>query len=178
MRNPLVYTHTALKNFSCEENNQKRYVILKRRRGPTTQLYYESDLVYNVATKMMWKKNSKVHGNQRGKGRVPIQKPRRDLTMPSWISQILLYPKKLSMCWIKDLNVRLCVAKELHSCPTLCDPMDYCPPGSSVHGILHTRLLEWVAVPSSGGSPQPSNWTHVLYVFCTDRQVLFHQCHG
>ena len=35
---------------------------------------------------------------------------------------------------------------------TLCDPMDYSPPGSSVHGILQTRILEWVALPFSRGS--------------------------
>ena len=34
---------------------------------------------------------------------------------------------------------------------TLCDPMDCNPPGSSVHGILQARILEWVAMPSSGG---------------------------
>ena len=43
-------------------------------------------------------------------------------------------------------------SKLLQSCPTLCDPMDYGPPGSSVHGILQARILEWVAMPSSGGS--------------------------
>ena len=37
-------------------------------------------------------------------------------------------------------------------CLTLCDPMDYNPPGSSVHGILQFRILEWVSMPSSGGS--------------------------
>ena len=35
------------------------------------------------------------------------------------------------------------------SCPTLCEPMDCSPPGSSVHEILQTRILEWVAVPFS-----------------------------
>ena len=34
------------------------------------------------------------------------------------------------------------------SCPTLCDPMDSSPPGSSVHGILQARILEWVAISS------------------------------
>ena len=34
------------------------------------------------------------------------------------------------------------------SCPTLCDPMDYSPPGSSVHGILQARVLEWGAITS------------------------------
>ena len=38
------------------------------------------------------------------------------------------------------------------SCPTLCDPMDCSPPGSSVHGILQARILEWVAISFSRGS--------------------------
>ena len=40
-------------------------------------------------------------------------------------------------------------AKLLQLCPTLCDLMDYSPPGSSVHRILQARILEWVATPSS-----------------------------
>ena len=43
------------------------------------------------------------------------------------------------------------------SCPTLCDPMDYSLPGSSVHGSLQARILEWVAVSSSRNVPQPSD---------------------
>ena len=39
--------------------------------------------------------------------------------------------------------------------PTLCDPMDCSPPGSSVHGILQSRILEWVVMLSSRGSSQP-----------------------
>ena len=42
--------------------------------------------------------------------------------------------------------------KSLQSCPTLCDPMDCSPPGSSVHGILQARILECVALPFSRGS--------------------------
>ena len=44
--------------------------------------------------------------------------------------------------------------KSLHSCPTLCDPVDSSLPGSSVHRILQARILEWVAMPSSRGSSQ------------------------
>ena len=40
-------------------------------------------------------------------------------------------------------------AKWLQSCPTLCDPIDGSPPGSSVHGILWARILEWVAISFS-----------------------------
>ena len=44
-------------------------------------------------------------------------------------------------------------------CPTLGDPMDCSPPGSSVHGILQARILEWVAMPSSSRSSQPRDQT-------------------
>ena len=47
------------------------------------------------------------------------------------------------------------------SCLTLCDPMDCSPPGSSVHGILQARILEWVTMPSSGGSSRPRDQTQV-----------------
>ena len=40
-------------------------------------------------------------------------------------------------------------AKSLQSCPTLCDPIDGGPPGSSVPGILQARILEWVAISFS-----------------------------
>ena len=45
------------------------------------------------------------------------------------------------------------------SCPTLCDPVDCSPPGSSVRGILQARTLEWVAIPFSRGSSQPRDRT-------------------
>ena len=52
-------------------------------------------------------------------------------------------------------------AKSLQSCPTLCNPMDCNPPGSSVHGILQARKLEWVAIPFSRGSSRPRDRTRV-----------------
>ena len=65
-------------------------------------------------------------------------------------------------------------AKSLQLCLTLCDPMDCSPPGSSVHGTLQARILEWAAMPSSRESSQCRNWTYVSYVSCIDRQVLYH----
>ena len=41
------------------------------------------------------------------------------------------------------------------SYPTLCDPMNYSSPGFSAHGIFQTRILEWVAMPSSRDLPNP-----------------------
>ena len=46
-------------------------------------------------------------------------------------------------------------AKLPQSCLTLCNPLDCSPPGSSVHGILQTRILGWVAMPSPRGSSPP-----------------------
>ena len=47
------------------------------------------------------------------------------------------------------------------SCLTLCDPVDCSPPGSSVHGILQARILEWGAISFSRGSSQPRDQTQV-----------------
>ena len=44
-------------------------------------------------------------------------------------------------------------------CPTLCNPMDCSPPGSSIHGILQARIVEWVAISFSRGSSQPRDQT-------------------
>ena len=54
---------------------------------------------------------------------------------------------------VKVLVVQLCL--------TLCSPMDYRLPGSSVHGILQTRILAWVAIPFSRGSSQHRDQTWV-----------------
>ena len=50
---------------------------------------------------------------------------------------------------------KICSAKSFQWYPTLCDPMDCSLPGSSVHGILQARILEWIAKPSSRGSSHP-----------------------
>ena len=47
------------------------------------------------------------------------------------------------------------------SCPTLCDPVDCNLPGSSIHGILQARTLEWIAISFSRGSSWPRDWTQV-----------------
>ena len=61
--------------------------------------------------------------------------------------------------------------------PTLCNPLVCSLPGFSVHGILQTRILEWVAISSSRGSFWPRNQTHIAYVSCIGRQALYYYCH-
>ena len=57
-------------------------------------------------------------------------------------------------------------AQLLPSWPALCDPMDSSPPGSSVHGILQGRILEWIAVPFSRGFSWPMDGTCISYISC------------
>ena len=52
------------------------------------------------------------------------------------------------------------------SCPTLCNPRDYSPPGSSVHGILQAGILEWVAISPFRGSSGPRDQTQISWVSC------------
>ena len=52
-------------------------------------------------------------------------------------------------------------AKLLQLCLSLCNPMDCSLPGSSVYGIPQARILEWVAMPSSSGSSQLRDQTHI-----------------
>ena len=51
------------------------------------------------------------------------------------------------------------------SCPTLCNPMDYSPPDSSVHGILQARIQEWVAIPFSRGTSRLRAWETSNFFF-------------
>ena len=52
-----------------------------------------------------------------------------------------------------------CWAKSLQLCLTLCNPVDCSLPSSPVHGILQARILEWIAISSSGGPSRPRDWT-------------------
>ena len=62
-------------------------------------------------------------------------------------------------CWH---HYHVCLVTQ--SCPTLCNPLGYSPPGSSVLIILQARILEWAAVSFSRGSSWPRGWTQVSYV--------------
>ena len=61
----------------------------------------------------------------------------------------------------------LLCAQALQLCPTPHDTLDCSPPGSSVHGTLQARILEWVAISSFRGSSQHRNWTWIFCISCT-----------
>ena len=67
--------------------------------------------------------------------------------------------------------------RQCPKCPTLCNPIDCSPPGSSVYRIFQARILGWVAIYSSRGSSQPRDQTLISCVSSISRQVLYHWCH-
>ena len=73
------------------------------------------------------------------------------LTEPNSPSSSLLLPEQLSPEWVLVIQ----------SCPALCNPTDCSLPGFYVRGIVKARVLEWVAIPFSGGSSQSRDWIWV-----------------
>ena len=73
--------------------------------------------------------------------------------------------------WFKIARMH---ALSIQSCLTLCDPVECSLPGSSVHGILQARVLEWVAMSSARGSSWPRDRTCMSFVSCIGRRVLYH----
>ena len=64
-------------------------------------------------------------------------------------SQLALLTQMLTKSKFCIFTIPSATAKSLHSCPTLCDPIDGSPPGCPVPGILQARTLEWVAISFS-----------------------------
>ena len=69
------------------------------------------------------------------------------------------------------------VCSVVQSCSTLCDPMDYNLPGSSVHGNFQAIILKWVAISYSRGSSQPKNWSCISCISCIGMWILCHVHH-
>ena len=69
----------------------------------------------------------------------------------------------------------MCVRAQ--TCLTLCDPVVCSLPGSSVHEIIQTRTVEWVAISSSREPSRPRDRTRVSDVCCIGRQILYHSRH-
>ena len=109
-------------------------------------------------------------------GLVSFGGSRRNLLLGSPSVSWLLLPFFGSLtCVCVCVCVRVCVwVLVAQLCPTLCDPMDCTPPGSSVHGILQARILECVAISFSRGSSLPRDRTCISCVCCIGSQILYH----
>ena len=89
---------------------------------------------------------------------------------PSLIQQQFTNTLSTNMYWVSNMcqvlygQIMHMCAKSLQSCLTLCHPMDCSLPGSPGFGIFQARILEGVAMPSSRGSSQSRNRTHISYI--------------
>ena len=92
---------------------------------------------------------------------VAISFSRRSSWRRDWTQVSYIVGKCFTIWAIREAQKKVKVAK---LCPTLCDPKDCSLPGSSVHEILQSRILEWVAFPFSRGSSQLRDWTQVSYI--------------
>ena len=80
----------------------------------------------------------------------------------TWLLKFSGYEVLLDIKWKSKSGAKRKKESEVaQSCPTLCDPVDCSLPGSSIHGILQERILEWVAISFSRGSSRPRDWTQV-----------------
>ena len=79
-----------------------------------------------------------------------------------WLSHLQHSPKTITTLLIGYA----CSVKSLQLYRTLCNFMDHNPPGSSIHGILQGRKLEWVSMPSSRGSSWPRDQSNISYISC------------
>ena len=80
----------------------------------------------------------------------------------------------ISFLWLSSI-LCVCVPSCFSWVWLLVTPMDCSPPGSSIHGILQTGILEWVPMPSSRRSSWPKYQTYVSYVSWIGRRVLYQQ---
>ena len=116
-----------------------------------------------------------------------IKTESRSVVAWGWVDRKIGWWLLMSMRFLLGVNVLksiavtdaqlwiFCVhAQLLQSFLTLCNPMNCCPPGCSVHGIITARILEWVAMLSSKGPSWPRDQTLVSYSSCMGRWILYH----
>ena len=118
-------------------------------------IFFKKKTQRNLFTKQKQthRHRKQISGYQKGKGGGKLGITDQEIhTTVCEMNKVLLYSKGN---YIQYLVITYVCAKMLQSCLTLCDPMDYSLPGSSVHGILQAKILEWVAMPSSRGSSRP-----------------------
>ena len=96
------------------------------------------------------------------------------ISPPQWFEEADVFTHILQIkLKLREARSPMCNHRmySVHSCLTLCDPMDCSLPGSSVYGILQVRILEWVAISSFRASSWPRDRTCIS---CIGRWILYH----
>ena len=127
--------------YSCLENPMNS---MKRKKDRTLKDELPRSAGARYATGDQWRNNSR-----KNEGMEPKQKQHPVVDVTGDGSKVRCCKEQY---YIGSWNVRstaAAAAKSLQLCPTLCNPIDGSPPGSSVSGILQARILEWVAISFS-----------------------------
>ena len=163
--------HTKTQNGLILKRKAKNYKIL---RGKHRTLWHKLQILFNSSLRLMKIKTKINKWNLIKLKSFCIAKG----THTGWKDNLQNGTKCLKKYNSQGVCVCACAHAHVHfaaqSCLTLCDPLDCSPPGSSIHGILQARILEWVATSSSRGSSQPRDQTHVSCVSSTGRWMLYH----
>ena len=161
-----VCEHTGSHSF--KENNlfssQDQHFPVRYGQLPTS-LSLESHLLMLCAPLVLQSQEAWLHcaGSTSRKPFKLTPEALRVSVLPEGHSQQGLKREPLTAKKVKKVKVT-------QSCPTLCDPMDYSPPGFSVHGILQARILEWGShfllqriFPTQGSNPSLLCCRQILY---------------
>ena len=107
-----------------------------------------------------------------------VQGKSRDWPDLTWVVRTepkTVVPLQSTCYWVQAHTAcHMCVCLVTQLCPTVCNPLDYSPPGFSIHGIFQARILEWVATSFSRGSSQSEDRTCISCVSCFVGQYFTH----
>ena len=134
---------------------------------PTPNLISLSSYLFSKIRLFLWLKNLKFLEDRLRKSFHAGRKLGDDITLLKDAGQ--LWKKEnivervpvTSSLWRRDQRKQILKRVFAQLCPTLCDPMNCSPPGSSIHGILQARILEGVAISFSRGFSRPRDGTRV-----------------
>ena len=131
-----------------------------------------SHMLFGTAKNIYRERERRKDGRQ---GNIITKKEKKHCTrckQPSGGCHCPVAPQWVYACSAVSNSACVCLCAQ--SCPTLCDPVDCSPQGSSVHGILQARILEWVAISFSRRSSQAGDRNHIS---CIGRQILLPLSH-
>ena len=134
---------------------------------PASGSFFSNESALCLRQPKYWRFSFSISPSNENSGLISFRIDWYDLqTSPNTIIYLPVVDGSLSIINCVTSNILLLLLFSLG-----CDPMDYSPTGSSVHGFSQARIMEWLVISISRGSSWPRDWTHVS---CVGRQVLYH----
>ena len=172
--------HPTRKKFSSHWGDRPGHIKMKTKITPSLppprKQHTNTWLEYSKVTALLGiceYKGSPREGTTVLPGRMSKVFAKEESILNSGLKDEIFWVVRVCASWERITHACMC-ANSLYMCLALCDPTDCNPPGSSLHGVLQARTLEWAAMPSSRGSSRPRDWTHVTYVSCIGKQGFYY----